>query len=188
MDKYRMKKNQNELENLFAQVRNVEFEASPYLATRVLARLRENRKVQRQIWFWRILSGSVVAFGCAALVLSSRWLEPMQDASVKVAQAYVIHVDFTAAEVASVDHVEVELPDGVHFYSKAHAKELAELRKLNLPISPALAGRNKLPFVVQSEQTGEHRLMVRMFDGENNLIRERQLTVEFQGAGESVAL
>jgi hypothetical protein len=176
------------LERIFKSVREVEMEASPFLAARVVARLREERRAGRQLMIWKVISGAALTLAAVAVVWNVRMNAPQTDKSALVAQAYVIHVDFDETEVAAVDHVEVELPEGVRFYSKTRAAELANVRKLKLPISRAFAGRNKLPFVVQSSVAGERQFTVRLFDEANHLMRERLLTVNFSGTGRTVSL
>jgi len=180
---------EQKLTQIFSAARSAQFETSPYLVTRVLAHHREQKRLTRQVWVWRAIASCAFVFAGLILGVQLMKLGPSSPAPVvAVAQAYVIHVDFSPSEVASVENVEVELPKGVRFYSKNRPEALAGINKLRLPLAKTLEGRNKLPFVVQSDEIGSKDLTVRLFDEKNRLVGEKKLSVNFKDSGQSVKL
>lgn len=168
---------QQQLEKL----RSVRVEASPFLKTRVMARIQENEKSKREVWIWRWLAASSLAL-CAAVVMwhvqSVKTNSAMLADAFSVQQNYIIQIDLGGERLKDARVAEVELPSGVHFVSKTHP-EVAEMRNMRLPISEAQAQRSRLPFVVSSESSGRKELKLRIFDEVGTVIQERILSVNF---------
>lgn len=183
-----MSQNSNEPENSdFAQIKSLfqaakdnDLEPSPYLRTRVLASLRTRQNSFLRINSWKILS----AVSTLALVLVSTYtlnLQRRAEPTVVAQQSYVIHVNFSEDDLNRVVKAEVVLPEGVGFVSK---KGLTDGKKsLRLPIDIKSAGRGKLPFVVTSTVGGEQKILVRLLDEQNHLVREQYLKFKFAENG-----
>lgn len=176
-------KEEQQLNTLFSQLREMEVEASPYLKTRVLAHLDEQKKIRRSLLFWKLLSaGSVMSVVIVGFLALGLYQKAPSDGVTK--QAYVIHLDFNQADKNLVAHAEVELPQDVHFVSSN--KAIQEERKLKLPVQVKEAGRGKLPFVVTSEFSGEKEIKVRLLNEKDELVREQVLKLKFAKQGSTI--
>ncbi|MBK7961839.1 MAG: hypothetical protein IPK04_11975 [Bdellovibrionales bacterium] len=183
-----MSQNSNEPENsdfaqiksLFQAAKDTDLEPSPYLRVRVLASLQMRRSSFLRINSWKIVS----AVSTLALVLVSTYtlnLHRRAEPTVVAQQSYVIHVNFSEDDLTRVVKAEVVLPEGVGFVSK---KGLTDGKKsLRLPIDIKSAGRGKLPFVVTSTVGGEQKILVRLLDEQNHLVREQYLKFKFAENG-----
>lgn len=166
---------------LLKGLRAARIETSPFLKTRVLARIRENEQSPRQVWFWRALAVTSTTL-CAALVVWHVQSEKKNSALLADAfstqQNYVIQIDLGGERLKDARVAEVELPEGVHFVSKSHP-EVANLKNMRLPITEAQAARSRLPFVVSSDISGRKELKLRIFDEQGAVIQERVMSVNF---------
>lgn len=168
--------------NAFAIARRTPVAASPFLETRILAELKtrkERHSWSRQLFIWRALAAT-----CAALTLFvvSRELLPgsgKHTFQAQARQAMVVSVEVQSLESSPIAFAEIDLPEGVSFFSKAHP-ELAGQRNLMIPWSPepgkALA---RFPFAIRGEKTGEQLLHVRFRDSSGALVTERALHIKF---------
>lgn len=186
----KMAKNENpqheeqQLQGLFRQLKDIQIEPSPYLKTRVLARAKEDR-ASRSLLLWKLISAGSVCAVLALSVVSYRLYQNQKAAPAAVTQqAYVIQIDFNAADKELVARAEVELPPGVHFVSSN--KQISQERKLTLPVQVKSLGRGKLPFVVAADFSGEKEIEVRLLDQNDELIRKQVLKMKFAKEGSSV--
>jgi hypothetical protein len=176
-------KEEIQLNALFARVRAADIEAPPYLKTRVLAQLRDLKKQNRSLLFWKALSaGSLLGLLFLGALSFNLYQKSNSDGLTK--QAYVIHIDFNQADRDVVAKAEVELPEDVHFVSSK--KEIREERTLSLPVDVKVAGRGKLPFVVTSDYSGEKEIKVRLLNENNELVREQILKLKFAKQGSTI--
>lgn len=166
----------------FEPLREASIEAPPFMKARIMARLNDQHRLSREVRIWRWIAGLAVTASCAVLVSVQAGLwkssAPTDTASYYALQPYVIHVDLSGDKLSGAKLAEVELPEGVHFVSKAHP-EIAELRKMRLAVPEGSEGRSRLPFVVSSDKPGLAELKVKIYDETDHLIHERTLSVKF---------
>ncbi|MBL7669751.1 MAG: hypothetical protein JNM39_04640 [Bdellovibrionaceae bacterium] len=169
-----------QIKSLFQAAKDTELEPSPYLRVRVLASLQMRRSSFLRVNSWKLVS----AVSTFALVLVSTYalnLQRKAEPTVVAQQSYVIHVNFSEDDMTRVVKAEVVLPEGVGFVSK---KGLTDGKKsLRLPIDIKSTGRGKLPFVVTSTVGGEQKILVRLLDEQNHLVREQYLKFKFAQNG-----
>ena len=171
--------------DLFSGLRSARVEASPFLKTRVMARIRENETAKREVWVWRALTATSMAL-CVSVVWWHMDTQKKNSALLADAfntqQNYVIQIDLGGDRLKDARVAEVDLPDGVRFVSKTRP-EVSELRNMRLPITEVDTQRSRLPFVVSSETSGRKELKLRILDEEGSVIQERVLSVNFVARG-----
>lgn len=169
-------KNEDLVRSALSKMDSVDLNPSSFMKTRLVAQFKERQNSQKSVLIWKFASAfSLAACGVLALVLVSKTSQPPK---VVANNAYVIHLDFTAEDLKSVASAEVILPTPVHFVSTRN-KEMKDMRSLRLPLRIAGEGRARLPFVVASSEVGTQTIHVRLFDENNNLLKERDLSVRF---------
>lgn len=162
-----------------ASLREIELNPSAHMKNRILARLHHapvRNRVNPEVLFWRWIAGFATA--ACALMAWMHFLKPVAPSALLAMQPYVIHLDLGGARLAGATSAEVELPNGVRFVSKAHP-EVTELRSLRLDLPEEIAGRSRLPFVVQADRPGTQQLKLRIWDQNMNLLQERIVSVKF---------
>jgi hypothetical protein len=174
---------EKQLTALFAQVRQAEVDVPYYMKARVLARLKQDHKQPRGLFFWKALAiGSLLSMLFLGVFSLNLYQKSISDGFTR--QAYVIHIDFDPSDRGLVAKAEIELPKDVHFVSSK--KQIREERSLTLPVDIKAAGRGKLPFVVTSDFSGEKDIKVRLLNENNELVREKILKLKFAKQGASV--
>jgi hypothetical protein len=148
---------------------------SPFLETRILARLTENEhRARLRRWKrWAILSPLVAA----ALALAVFVYLPAEF-QAPVNTSIVIRVEVEELRGSAVAYAEVELPDDVTFYSEKYP-ELTEEREIRL----AWLGRyeeDSLPIVVRASTPGLKRVKLRFLDQNETVLEERELEIDFR--------
>ena len=163
----------------FSALKSARIEAPPFRKSRILAQLEGRKKASREVLFWRLIAG-VATCACIALVaFNSRSLFSSEgNESLYAMKPYVIHVDFGNEKLTGAMIAEVELPDGVKFFSKAHP-EVSKLTSMRMDIPDVIEGRSRLPFVVTADRPGIAHLKIRIMDENNQLVRERVISVNF---------
>lgn len=176
-------KEELQIESIFARLKGLEIEASPYLKTKVLAHLNEEKKHKSSLLFWKLLSvGSLCSLILLGFISVDLFQNSHSDGAIK--QAYVIHIDFNQSDKEQVVRAEVELPSDVHFASSNNT--IREERKLKLPVAVKSLGKGKLPFVVTSDSSGEKQIKVRLLNENDELVREQILKLKFAKQGSAV--
>lgn len=169
----------------FRRLRETELEPSPFMQTRIMARLKDHGGARREIVFWRWLSGLTMA-ACAVLAWVHFSAAPGIDGSKAIAmQPYVIHVDFGDTRPTGATIAEIELPEGVEFVSKAHP-EVAKMRSMRMELPEQVEGRSRMPFVVSAAKSGRQDLKLRILNEKDEVIQERIVSVTFTGKSASV--
>lgn len=160
--------NETKSREIFRQVGDLQ--PSAFFAARVSTKAMQP---SREVWFLRLVSALSVA---AVIGLSSYiYLQSQKDVLVTY-EPYVIQVDFNSRELKMAASAEVSLPDGIRFASRN--EKIQSLRSLRLPVSQDKQGR--LPFVVVSERDGHFPLEVKMYDGNDQLIGTKTITLHFE--------
>jgi hypothetical protein len=153
-------------------------QAPPFLKTRVLAHWREKEARARNLRWWQRVAATSLALSLS-LVL---WVTLRSGSSVQSFQAtanqpVAVKVEMHELKMAEVAQVEIELPEGVQFFSLKYP-DLQSHRKLSLAWNPTLDSAS-LPFVIQSSLVGKRAVKVRFLNGKNELVTERTLEIEF---------
>jgi hypothetical protein len=148
---------------------------SPFLDTRVLARLRENaqRATLRRWRRWAIVS----PLAAAALVLSIFLYRPAEF-QAPVNTSVLIRVEVEELRGSAISYAEIELPDGVIFYSERYP-ELAGEREIRLAWFDRYE-EDSLPIVVRASKPGLKRVKLRFLDQDETVLEERQLEIDFR--------
>lgn len=163
---------ENQIRQIFQRLPQVE--PSPYMAGRIVTQVQALRRSRRQLWIWRWVAAASLTALIAVVTVNK---QQSAHEALYASQPYVIHVNFDDNEVKLAASAEIELPDGVSFVSRD--SEIQALRRMKLPVNAEGAGRNRLPFVVKSDRTGDLALQVHIYDAQDNLIQTKTLTLHF---------
>lgn len=177
MNDFPNRQEQEKLEGLFARAATLDLGPDPYLATRVAARAAESRGARRQLFFWRALSaglGGVALLVLVAFALTRHHGAPASLQAV-VNKPHVVMVKLQ--ELPGLAAAEIELPDGVYFYSES-IPGLKEKRELRLAWAPG--AKPYLPFVVKGEAEGTREVTVRFRGHDGELLEERKIEIAFR--------
>jgi|SRR5579885_3196532 len=157
-----------------AKLRDQRDAPSPYMRTRLLAMIREKKSESRRLRFWRIwgLSGGMAA-AALLVVFAIRASAPASYFGGTVNRDMAIRLDLSA-EAPQVAFIEINLPEGVQFFSKSYP-ELASRRVLLLE-KPA---GSSLPIVVRSADSGVRDVKVKFLDSEKRVVAMRTLRIRF---------
>lgn len=171
-----IKKDLSELEALFARAARVPMPASPYLATRVLARSRELANAKRKLRLWQALSFGLVTAGLLVLFVLPKFSSD-QKLEAQVNKPQVVMVKMQEAGPAAIASAEIALPEGVFFFSET-IPGLKEKRELKVAWSRA-AEKPYFPFVVRAEEAGTKVVTVRFRDSAGYIVTERAISIRF---------
>lgn len=171
-----MEREQEErVRGIFNKLNKDELTPHPYLKTRILAESEALNDSRKKLNFWRLVSSLALTSLVVIVTLTSFKPKPMNTLALN--RPYVIHVNFSEQEVGLVAAAEIVLPKGVHFYSDKNP-QVREIRKLRLPVGAQVDGRTRLPFVIVADKaSGVRKIQVRLFDNNNNLIKENFIKV-----------
>ena len=181
MDGFDPRDSENELAKksaaIFGRVKKLEMQPSPYMKTRVLAQFREKRTKSLRLRFWQVLAvgSGLLAAGLVFVMFAGPTGNGLGHYGAVVDRQIAIRLDLSA-ESPQVAYVEVQLPDGVHFYSKSYP-EFASLRTLTLD-RPAGSSQS-LPIVVLSNQAGVKDVVVKFLGSDKQVIAVRNLKIKF---------
>lgn len=150
--------------------------ATPYLETRVMARLRERYLQRQKLRFWQRVGATSLGVALVlAMVISLQINSPAFHKGI-AGKATLVQVEVSDFRSEGVAYAEVVLPDGVVFYSKKYPN-LVTQRKLKVQWQETLAN---LPFVIRGDETGKHYIKVRFFDTSGAVVAEREVGIEFE--------
>ena len=150
-------------------------EPSPFLKTRILARLTENaEQAKLRRWRrWAILS----PLAAAALVLAILVYRPAEF-QAPVNTSVLIRVAVEELRGDAIAFAEIELPDDVTFYSEKYP-ELIEEREIRVTWLDQYE-KDALPIVVRASTPGLKRVKLRFLDQNEAVLEERQLEIDFR--------
>jgi hypothetical protein len=173
----RSNNDEQRVKEIFRQAERNPLEPSPFLKTRILARVRE-AKAERSRFHWKVWA---LASSAATLLLLTVILWPMKSALIaNVNQQVAVRVEVKALDKNIVAYAKVELPDGVSFVSTKYP-ELEKEREVSLAWMPEF-DRSGLPVVIQASSVGKKTIRILLLD-RNNAVREtKEVTITFQGS------
>lgn len=167
--------NENQVREIFASLNKDSLEPHPFLRTRVLAASKELVKARKHVFYWKLVSAFSMA--CLALTLVyNTYQSPVT--TVALNRPYVIHMNFSEEDASYVASAEIMLPKGVSFHSVKNPT-ISKARSLKLPVNVSADGRTKLPFVVVASGKGDKKILVRLYDKNNNVVKEDFIKVSF---------
>jgi hypothetical protein len=171
-EKYRA----DQVANLFQKAREIELEPSPYFETRVLASCRLFQRQQSHIMKWRFFG---LVSSCAAALLLILFLSQTENGVFKanIHKAVAVRVTVEQAPDQMVAFAQVDLPEGVYFYSKRYPG-LREQRRMRLP-AELFSKQKELPFVVMAENSGKKTVRVSFFDSNDNFLYDKRFNINF---------
>lgn len=168
-------RDEKQIKALLGRLRDTETaEPSPYLKTRVLARVREEKRKASRVrqWLWGFCGAT--ATGAVAMIA---WIQVSSPTFKAVAhQPVAVRVDMKDLGGKNIARATVELPEGVQFFSKKFP-EIAAKTSLDLPVA---AAPHALPIVIQADEAGMKSVKVRFFNEENRFVAERVLKIQFK--------
>jgi hypothetical protein len=167
---------ETQLKKLFARARELPVPQDPFLKTRVLGGYRSKAgKIEKSFaWKWLALASSALSLSLVAWIYIS---SQSQIYKAAMNEAVVVRVEVQDLQKMQIARADIELPEGVHFYSQAHP-ELSAERSLSVAWNGA-ANQTKFPFVIKSEASGKKMVHVSFFDSHNKLVATRDLEIRF---------
>ncbi len=169
-------KTEQYVKRVLQEARRAAPEPSPYLKTRILAEYRSRRQEQRIRW-WKFLTlGSAAA---SAMVVAGLFLitQPKGAYVAQVDEKVLIRVEVEKLQGTGVKFAEVDLPDGVHFYSEKYP-ELKDLRSVTLAWNENM-DMSRLPVVIQASEAGAKKIRIRFLNNDHALLKEQQVMIKF---------
>jgi hypothetical protein len=171
---------------VLGRLREERITAPAFLDTRVLARvqatLRERREGHRGLLFWKALALSslllAVAIGSHDLIRGHG--EQIAHFNAPARKAMLVNVEVQPLETARIAYAEIDLPEGVGFYSTSHP-ELVTQRRLVLNWAARDRAISRFPFAILSNVAGLKKVHVRFRDSDDNLVEERSYQIQFTG-------
>lgn len=174
---------ENQVRDILKQAKDLKTGPSPFLATRVLAELKE-RRLNRRLRFWKIFGVVSPAMSLALLLLVWAQLDSqvtMYDA--KVGSPYVVRIEMAELDPRKIAQAEIILPEGVHFFSEKYP-EIREKRQLSLQWNGQFEQAH-FPFVITGKRDGTKKVKVRFYGEDRKLIMEKDLNIRFRQAQNS---
>ncbi len=176
MNDFPNKEEHDKLQRLFAQASAVPLDPPPFLATRAAAHGAAMHRSRRQLFFWRFLSAGLASAFAIAFVFAS--YGPSSHSNRLAASVNKPHVVMVKVqELPSLAAAEIELPEGVYFYSES-IPGLKERRELKLAWAPG--AKPYLPFVVTGDSEGMRQVTVRLRDSDGKVLEERKIEILFR--------
>jgi hypothetical protein len=165
-------------------LKSLSAEPSPFLRTRILARVREN-KVQKVSFFKKYFLQT--AFGTAmgfvlAFVLFQKMnsQSPTEIATYLTGQAYVIRMDIRPYKESEIAYAEILLNDeNIEFTSSQHS-EISQQKKLIVSWE-SVVQKQFLPIVIKGTKSGPSIVIVNFYDIENKLVNSQNVNLQFKG-------
>lgn len=169
--------NTKKIESIFREANSAVIEPSPYLKTRVLARLREE-KARSQVtrWKWVALFGSAFSMMLVAVVMLSLSESPF---IANVGKPVLVKVEMENIRTEDVAFAEIILPEGVYFYS-SQFPEMNDRRSLTLDWDSKFAS-GRLPFVIKSNRAGSGEVLVLLKDRNQIVTGQKKVLIRFKG-------
>jgi hypothetical protein len=167
---------EKQLQSLFARARELPVPQDPFLSTRVLAEYRARSRGPARPSFWKWLA--LVSTACSlVLITRNYYLSQGFVYSAAVNQAIAVRVEIEDLKHFDIAHAEIELPDGVHFYSKQHPEVFSE-KSVTVAWNQG-SGRTRFPIVIKSDISGKKTVRVSFFDSNDKLVATRDVEIRF---------
>lgn len=150
---------------------------SPYLKTRVLAHLREQKSTVHVFkWKWFSILSASASVAMIALFL---YTQNGGDFTAKSGQPVLVKVELQNIQNSQVAFAEIVLPEGVHFHS-GKFPEVNQKRSLTLAWDDSFA-QGMLPFVVKADSPGAQKIKILLKDQNDVVIGEKVVQIRFKG-------
>lgn len=177
-------KNENEknkivVQSLFSKLNDVKIEPSVFLEKRVMAHVEADLRENRRIQFWKYLSAVLSTLVVVLILQSYNDFKRDNHSVVMLGSPYVIQMLINSNKNIAISQVELVLPEGMYFVSSKGP--LTAEKKLKLPFKPKLNNKNKLPFVVASNELGKKQVLIRFLDANSKLLKEEKVFLKFEG-------
>lgn len=165
------------VKQIFEDAEKISLSPTPYLKTRILAEVRSSElEANGKSWKrWAIVSP--VAVAVILLITFLLWTPAFK---VSINQHVLVKVEVKQIKDLKVAYAEIELPEGVAFYSDRYP-EMNSQRILTLGWSPSPA-KSHLPFIIQSSTPGTKTIRVKFFDESRTLVIEKSLKISFKSS------
>ncbi len=175
-----MEKDSN-FEHLYKELRKEPIQAPDFVESQILARLRERQASRGRLVLWRF-----AAFALTILLVSLGifQLQQSQDGfEVEVNKPYAVRVPLTELNVSEFAEAEIELPEGVYFYSKT-MEDLNTMQSLRVAWDDSF-DREFIPFVIKSNIEGTKEVLVKFYSEDNKVLSQKKVKLQFIRATES---
>jgi len=166
---------------------DVGVQPSPYMKTRVLAKVRAEKSKRPSYlkWLWPSISGAL-AFALLVVLVRPDFDQQnpaMQVAKYEIGQPYMLKVDLRTYEDQEIAQARIRLNDVVAFSSKRHS-HIKQLKSLTLQWEQ-LAGKQYLPIVIEGLQSGDGQVLVEFLNDQGQVVDSTTMDLKFQVTGAS---
>jgi len=167
------KKSEEQIDRLFDSIAGVQLDVSKGFGDRVLKEWGK-RKPPARSRHWGYYA--VPALIAVVLVLTHRFSGQAFEAGVQ--QQVAIRLDIRSHVKEAQCNVRVQLPEGVHFYSKTNP-EVQASSSLELPCDAQTAS-GTLPIVLEGTEEGIKKVSVRFLDPAQQEISRADFNIRFR--------
>ena len=182
--------NEKNISNLFKKAKeDFNSDVNPFLKTKILANLASDQQNESSLSLFSLLKKPWLMFiqgGLVAVMVIFIFNQTQQNQiEGMVGQAYAINIELEKINKNSITFIKIELPNHVQFYSKSKRSDLNDKKVLVLSMS-TLAAFEKLPVVIKSNSTGMKRIKLTLLDHKKNIVKEKQIKMNFTHSKELV--
>ena len=171
------KQDQQEIEKVFDQVRQLSPEASPYLETRVLAQW-QGRQPRLSLSFWKRFALGSSALSVMLLAVAVWLLLKPTTYAAFVDQQFAVHIELKDLDQSRIAKSRIELPDGV-FFEVVNLPELKNQRSLTLRWTRRAIGQD-FPIVLSASEAGMKTVRVQFLDENDSVVAVRTFRINLQ--------
>lgn len=167
----------SEMDALLAPAKRVQARPQPFHLAK-LKRDVSSSSPKSSLHFWKYFA--LGNFACLLLVttlLFKSHFSPSDPLAhkVKVNEAYIVKFDLQPMRTLQAQLVEIELPEGIVFYSQANPS-VADKRSIYISID-VLEQMKALPIAFRGQEKGEREIAIRFLDEAKNLIDKKTVKV-----------
>lgn len=173
---------EKKVKSVFEKARSLTYEPSPYFETRVLAELRDRKSRQHGLIFWKRVAFAA-STACLAVFLYVYLFVGTTIYNAEIHQAVAIRVELAKPAEGEIAFAQVDLPEGLRFYSQRHP-ELQNQKQLQIAWD-SIKDKKFLPFVVMADHTGIQIVTVSFYDSENALVAKKTLRIRFNPSSQT---
>lgn len=166
------------LEKVYQSLRQLPYEASPHLETRVLALMRERKAPRQALTWWKSLAIGASAFSVLAVAVMGYWMFRGTTYEAFVDQPFVVRIELKTLDQSQIAKARIELPEGV-FFDIDEFPELREQRVLSLRWTKRDTG--VFPFVLSASEAGLKTITVRFLNDRDDVVAERVFSIRLKG-------
>lgn len=160
-------------------LKTLSVEPSPFLKTRILAHVREQK--QSKVSFFKKYFLVPALTAAVAIVMTIGYLKS-KDSGVPayaMGQDYVIRMDIRPYKESAIAYAEIVLGDEKIQFSSSKFTEISVQKKMTISWEN-LVEKQFLPIVIKGLKEGSSKVVVNFYDASNNLVKSQDVHLKFK--------